>query len=45
MDMTKEQIETLRTRELIAIVRSTSPTGRFWLQLVWARDELARRQG
>lgn len=41
--MTKEQIVSLPTRELRAIVRSTSPSGRFWLELVWAKDELARK--
>jgi hypothetical protein len=40
--MTKEQIQTLRSSELHAIVRSTNPAGRFWQQMVWARDELAR---
>jgi len=42
--MTRIEIQTLPTRTLTAIVRSTSPTGRFWLQLVWAKDELERRQ-
>jgi len=41
--MTKDQIATLPTAELRAVVRSTNPTGRYWLELQWARDELARR--
>lgn len=41
--MTKEQIQMLPTRELLAIERSTNPNGKFWLELSWARDELARR--
>jgi hypothetical protein len=41
--MTQTQITTLQTRDLIAIVRSTNPNGRFWLELVWAKSEIARR--
>jgi hypothetical protein len=41
--MSKDQITALPTRELIAIVRSTNPNGRFWLELVSAKDEIARR--
>jgi len=41
--MTRTEIQTLPTSTLIAIVRSTSPTGRYWLQLVWAKDEMERR--
>jgi hypothetical protein len=41
--MTQTQITMLPTRDLIAIVRSTNPNGRFWLELVWAKDEIARR--
>ncbi len=41
--MTKEQIQALPSRELIAITRSTNPSGKLWLELTWARDELARR--
>jgi hypothetical protein len=42
-NMTSEAMQSLPTTALRAIVNSTSPTGRFWLQLVWAKDELARR--
>jgi hypothetical protein len=42
--MTIEQIQTLPIRELRAIVRSTNPAGKFWLEMTWARDELARRK-
>jgi hypothetical protein len=42
--MTKTQIVTLPTAELRAIVRSTKPdTDLFQHELMWARDELARR--
>lgn len=44
MQMAKAEIQSLSTRTLIAIVHSTSPVGQFWQQLVWARDELARRK-
>ena len=42
--MTKEQIIGLDTKSLKAIVRSTNPCGSFWLELIWARDELNRRK-
>lgn len=42
--MTKQQILGLDTPSLRAIVRSTNPAGRFWLEMIWARDELARRK-
>lgn len=43
-NMTKTQIVTLTTPELRAIVRSTRPdTELFQFELMWARDELARR--
>lgn len=43
-NMTKTQIVTLTTGELRAIVRSTRPdTDFFQFELMWARDELARR--
>lgn len=41
--MTKEQIEALSTKELQAIIASTASTGRYWQQLLWARDEMQRR--
>mgnify|MGYP003339828137 CR=1 FL=1 len=41
--MDKQAIQTLPTRDLRAIVASTSPTGKLWLERVWALDELARR--
>ena len=37
------KIEEMPTADLEAIVRSTSPTGSKWLELVRARDELGRR--
>lgn len=43
-NMTKTQIVTLTTEDLLAIVRSTRPdTDLFKFELMWARDELARR--
>ena len=42
-NMTKEQIQALGSAELRAIVRSTSSTGGNWMELLWARDEIARR--
>jgi len=42
--MTKEQIQSLTTRQLWAIVRSTHPmTERFCCELAWAKEELQRR--
>jgi hypothetical protein len=41
--MTKEQVQTLPTNELRAILRSTNPAGKFWLEMVWASDEMDRR--
>jgi hypothetical protein len=53
--MTKDQIVSLPSETLRAITRSTNPAGvyclesssaewvTYWLQLIWARDELARR--
>lgn len=41
--MTREQIQSLSSRELRAIVHSTVSTGKFWLEYNYARDELARR--
>jgi signal transduction histidine kinase len=40
----KEALISLPNDRLRAVVKSTSPSGRFWLELVWARDELARRE-
>ena len=40
---TQEKIASLPTEDLLAIVRSTNPAGKFWLELVWAQDELDRR--
>ena len=42
--MTLDQIKTAPTRDLLAIVRTTNPAGRLWLEYATARDELARRQ-
>ena len=42
--MSKEQIGALTNSELLAIVRSTNPAGKFGQELVWARDELKRRK-
>jgi hypothetical protein len=44
MHFTQQQIQMLPTRALLAIVRSTNPTGKFWLEYTYARDELARRR-
>lgn len=41
--MSKEAIQSLPTRELRAIIRSTNPSGLFWQQVVWAKDELVCR--
>jgi hypothetical protein len=41
--MTKLEIQTLTTKELLAIVRSTRPDGGLWLELSWAKEELQRR--
>lgn len=43
--MTIQAIKALPTRDLLAIVRSTNPAGRLWLEYAAARDELARRKG
>ena len=42
--MTKDQIDALPSRQLWAIVHSTSRLGAYWQQLVWAREELQRRR-
>ena len=42
-EMTKEQIQSLDDASLGAIVRSTASAGSYWLELVWVRDEIARR--
>lgn len=43
-NMTQQQIVSLRTRELQAIVNSTrSDTSMFANELAWAKDELRRR--
>ncbi len=42
--MTREQIQSLRSEELKAIVNSTNPAGELWMQHTWAKDELERRQ-
>ncbi len=42
--MTKEQIQSRNARELRAISRSCNPAGKYWLERVWALDELARRR-
>jgi hypothetical protein len=42
--MTEQQIRILPTADLLAIVRSTNPAGRHWLEYQIARDELARRR-
>ena len=43
--MTKEQIVTPPTRDLQAIVRSTNPAGRSWLECQYPHDGLAQRPG
>lgn len=45
LTMTIDEIKQLPTCALRAIVRSTNPAGRYWLEYMTARDELARRQG
>lgn len=42
-EWTKAEIQSLTTRELIAIVRSTNPRGSLYLELSWAREALERR--
>jgi hypothetical protein len=42
--MSKTAIQSLTTKDLLAIVRSTNPLGGLWLELSWAKKELARRQ-
>lgn len=42
--MTREAIQCLPLVELRAIVATTNPRGKYWLELVWAKDELARRK-
>lgn len=42
--ITLEQIKTLSTRDLLAIVRTTNPRGRLWLEYMTALDELRRRK-
>ena len=44
-NMTKEQIRALGSAELRAIVRSTVSTSssRYSMELLWARDEIDRR--
>jgi hypothetical protein len=41
--MAREQIISLPSDVLRAIVRSTSESGRYALERMWAMDELARR--
>ena len=43
IEWTKDKIVCLPTNELRAVSRSTNPSGKFWQELVWARDELDRR--
>ena len=43
-NLSKQQVQTLTTRELWAIIRSTnSMTERFANELTWAKAELRRR--
>ena len=44
-NMTKEQIRALGSAELRAIVRSTvfTSSSNYWMERLWARDEIARR--
>jgi hypothetical protein len=44
MHMTREQIQSLDSSQLRAIVKSTSPSGRYRFELFWAQQELARRR-
>lgn len=43
--MTKDQVLSLDSKTLAAIIASTDPdTEKFALELVWAKDELIRRR-
>lgn len=42
--MSREQIACMPSHELQAIVRSTNPAGKYWLEYQMACDELARRE-
>lgn len=42
--LTQAQIQGLANDQLSAIDRSTNPSGRYWMQLAWARTEMARRK-
>lgn len=42
--LSQAQISTMPSDELLAIVRSTVPTGVFAAEVVWARTELQRRK-
>ncbi len=41
--MTKQQIQSLETKQLKAIINSTNPTGKFAAEVVWAKEELEKR--
>lgn len=41
--LSREQIRSLPSDDLRAIVRSTNPAGSLWVELVAARSELERR--
>jgi hypothetical protein len=42
--MTKQQIKELEIYELRAIVNSTNPTGKFAAEVVWAKEELNKKE-
>ena len=42
-DVSKETVISWNTKTLLSVVRSTAPEGKYWLQRVWAMDELTRR--
>ena len=42
--MNEQQIRSLLSRELHAIVNSTLDTGRYAQEIAWAKDEIAQRQ-
>ena len=42
---TEDQIKNLDDQQLLAITKSTNPSGGYGKQLAWAQAEIARRQG
>ena len=41
---TKDEIQSMPTQDLVAIVAGTVPTGEYAAEVVWAKDALTRRE-